>query len=295
MKLVWSEAYDVDLFGHVFPAVKYKLTREAILAQGLARPEDLIAAGPARREDLLLVHTPAYIDDLLNLRWTERTMRSEMALTREIMDAYLVAAGGTVLAAETALAGGVCVHIGGGYHHAFPDHAEGFCYINDVAVAAASLLHGGRIARAAVVDCDLHQGNGTALIFADRPEVFTFSIHQENNYPPKQRSSLDVGLPDGAGDDVYLRELAVVGGILDRHGPDICFYLAGADPFELDLLGGLAITKEGLRRRDALVLEECSRRNVPVCVVLAGGYAPDVRDVVDIHVNTVREAKRILG
>jgi acetoin utilization deacetylase AcuC-like enzyme len=295
MKLVWSETYDVDLFGHVFPAVKYKLVKEAILLEGLARQDDFVAACPADREDLLLVHTPAYLDDLLSLRWTERTMRSEMALTREIMDAFLVTSGGTIAAADLALKDGICIHIGGGYHHAYPDHAEGFCYLNDVAVAVAALLGRKRIARACIVDCDLHQGNGTAFIFAGRPEVFTFSIHQENNYPPKDHSDLDVGLPDGAGDDLYLRELAVVGGILDRHKPDLCLYLAGADPFVGDMLGGLAITKEGLRRRDALVFEECRARRVPVCVVLAGGYAPDVRDVVDIHVNTVREARRVFG
>ena len=295
MRLVWSDAYDVDLFGHVFPAAKYKLVREAVLAQGLARPDDLVAACAADRDDLLLVHTPAYLNDLLSLRWTQRTMRSEMALTREIRDAFLFTAGGTIAAAGLALEDGVCVHIGGGYHHAYPDHAEGFCYLNDVAIGIAAMLERMRIHRACIVDCDLHQGNGTAFIFAARPEVFTFSIHQENNYPPKERSDLDVGLPDGAGDELYLRELAVVGEVLDRHKPDLCVYLAGADPYEGDMLGGLAITKEGLRRRDALVFEECRARGLPVCTVLAGGYAPDVGDVVDIHVNTVREARRVFG
>jgi acetoin utilization deacetylase AcuC-like enzyme len=295
MKLVWSDAYEVDLSGHIFPVSKYSLIKEAVLSRGLAGPEDLVAACPAAVEDLLLVHTAAYIDDLMNLRWTDRTLRSEMALTREIVDAYIFAAGGTIAAADLALADGVSVHIGGGFHHAFPDHAEGFCYINDVAVAIARLRKHGRVSRVCVIDCDLHQGNGTAFTFKTEPDVFTFSIHQEDNYPTKEQSDMDIGLPDGADDDLYLRELGVVGGILDRHRPEICFYLAGADPFKGDMLGGLNISKEGLRLRDALVLEACHKRGVPVCVVLAGGYAFDVQEVVDIHVGTVVEAKRVFG
>jgi acetoin utilization deacetylase AcuC-like enzyme len=295
MKLVWSDAYEVDLSGHIFPVSKYRLIKEAVLSRGLAGPEDLVAAGPAAVEDLLLVHTAAYVDDLMNLRWTDRTLRSEMALTREIVDAYVFTAGGTIAAADLALADGVSIHIGGGFHHAFPDHAEGFCYINDVAVAIARLRKRGRVSRVCVIDCDLHQGNGTAFTFKTEPDVFTFSIHQEDNYPPKEQSDLDIGLPDGAGDDLYLRELSVVGGILDRHRPGICFYLAGADPFKGVMLGGLNISKEGLRLRDALVLEACHKRGVPVCVVLAGGYAFDVQEVVDIHVGTVVEAKRVFG
>jgi acetoin utilization deacetylase AcuC-like enzyme len=293
MKIVWSDAYQVDLFGHIFPVVKYKLVKQALLDRGLVRQEDLVEARAASRDDLLLVHTPAYVDDLLNLRWTERTMRSEMALTREIADAYLVAAGGTILAGQLALTGGVSVHLGGGYHHAFPDHAEGFCYVNDVAVAIARLRRDGRVGKVTVVDCDLHQGNGTAVAFSGNSDVFTFSIHQENNYPPKQRSDMDIGLPDGADDELYLSRLAVVPEILDRQAPGLCLYLAGADPFRGDVLGGLDLTKEGLRRRDALVFEACRDRRIPVCVALAGGYAADVQDLVDIHVNMVAEAKRI--
>ncbi|MFH1220985.1 MAG: histone deacetylase [Candidatus Eisenbacteria bacterium] len=290
MKLVWSDAYEVELFGHVFPITKYRLVKDALLAQGLATEEDLVAARRASGVDLVLVHTPEYVDDLINLRWTERTSRSEMALTPEIVNAYMVATGGTIAASDLALRDGISIHLGGGYHHSFPDHAEGFCYVNDVAVAISRLRR-----RSCIVDCDLHQGNGTAFIFSGVPEVFTFSIHQENNYPLKQRSDLDIGLPDGADDTMYLRELGVVGDILDSHKPEICFYLAGADPYEGDVLGGLALTKEGLRMRDLLVFEECRRRSIPVCVVLAGGYASRVEDVVDIHVGTVAEAKRIFA
>ncbi len=295
MKLVWSDAYEVELFGHVFPVVKYKLVKDAVLERGLVTQDDLIIASPASTEDLMLVHTRAYIDDLLNLRWSERTARSEMALTHEIVNAYLITAGGTVMASKQALEDGICIHLGGGYHHAYPDHAEGFCYVNDVAVAIATLRTAGLVEKVCVVDCDLHQGNGTAFVFAGEPDVFTFSIHQENNYPAKERSDLDIGLPDGADDTLYLNELGAVSDILNRHKPEICFYLAGADPFVGDVLGGLALTKEGLRKRDVLVLDECRRRGIPVCVVLAGGYAFDVQDVVDIHVSTIAEAKRIFA
>ena len=295
MKLVWSGEYDVDLLGHVFPVEKYRLVRQEVLDRGIAGEGDLVEAEPATREDMLLVHTREYVDDLVNLRATSRTMRSEMALTREIADAYIAAAGGTIEASRRALADGVCVHIGGGYHHAYPDHAEGFCYLNDVAIAIARLKREEAARRVCVIDCDLHQGNGTAVIFARVPKVFTFSIHQENNYPPKERSDLDIGLPDGADDRLYIEELEVIGGILDGHAPDIAFYLAGADPYVGDKLGGLAVTKAGLRRRDTLVFNECATRGIPVCVVLVGGYAEDVRDVVEIHVTTITEAGRILG
>jgi acetoin utilization deacetylase AcuC-like enzyme len=295
MKLVWSEAYEVDLFGHVFPVEKYRLVRAEVLKRGLVAESDLVAAPRAAAEDLRLVHTPEYVDDLINLRLTPRTMRSEMALTRQIVDAYVFAAGGTIEAAHHALTDGVSVHLGGGYHHAYPDHAEGFCYLNDVGIAIRKVIGEGLADRVCVIDCDLHQGNGTAFIFSDEADVFTFSIHQEANYPPKERSNLDIGLPDGADDEVYLRELKVVGTVLESHRPRIAFYVAGADPYLGDKLGGLALTKQGLRRRDEFVFSECHRRKIAVCAVLAGGYACDVRDDVDIHVNMISEAGRAFG
>ena len=292
MNLVWSPKYQVDLPGHIFPVVKYRLTQEVALEKAIVSREDLVEAPRAAREDLLLAHTPEYIDDLVNLRWTHRTQRSEMALTREIVEAYIYSAGGTIEAAGLALEGGVCVHIGGGFHHAYPDHAEGFCYVNDVGVAIRRLRRDGLAQRVAVIDCDLHQGNGTAYMFRDEPDVFTFSIHQEDNYPLKEKSDLDIGLPDGAGDSLYLEELEAVHEILDGHGPEIVFYLAGADPYVGDQLGGLALTVEGLRRRDRVVFDACAARGIPVAVVLAGGYAVDVMDDVDIHVGTILEASR---
>lgn len=292
MKLVWSPRYQVNLFGHVFPVEKYRLVREWLLSQGIFTRDDFVEAEPASESDLLLVYTKAYIDDLLNLRLTHRTIRSELPLTREIVNAYIIAAGGTLKAAALALEDAICVHIGGGYHHAYPDHAEGFCYINDVAVAIESLRKRGSIKRSIIIDCDLHQGNGTAFIFSQQPDVFTFSIHQENNYPPKEKSDLDIGLPDGAGDGLYLSKLSVIRDILSSHNFDLAFYLAGADPFERDLLGGLSVSLEGLQRRDELVFSECQAHNLPVCVVLAGGYAEDIMDVVRIHVNTIMTARK---
>ncbi len=295
MKFVWSPKYEVDLFGHVFPVEKYRLVRDELLKRGVAKLEDFVQAPPARRTDLELVHTRDYLDDLFALRWSWRTGRSEMALTEEIRDAYLISAGGTICASEMAISQGACMHIGGGYHHAYPDHAEGFCYINDVAVAIQKLKRSKRLERVVVIDCDLHQGNGTAFIFASDPTVFTFSIHQENNYPPKERSDCDIGLPDGADDELYIKELSVISEILQVESPDIVFYLAGADPYLEDKLGGLCLSKEGLARRDELVLCECKKLGIPVCIVLAGGYAIDVRDDVEIHVRTAEIAKRLFG
>ncbi|MGQ9604347.1 MAG: histone deacetylase family protein [bacterium] len=291
MKLIWSPHYNVNLFGHVFPSEKYVLIRKDLLSRGIFRQEDFIEARMPLLSDILLVHTREYIEDLRGLRLSERTYRSELPLTEEIVNAHLLMAGGTCQASEIALKEGICVHLGGGFHHAYDDHAEGFCYINDTAVAAARLMQQGIARKVIIIDCDLHQGNGTAFIFRDQPDVFTFSIHQENNYPIKERSDLDIGLPDGAEDQLYLDELRVVSEILKNKDFEVCFYLAGADPYLSDRLGGLAVSKEGLMKRDEFVIGECFNRSIPVCILLAGGYAQDVMDVVDIHVNTVLVAK----
>ncbi len=295
MRLLVSDAYEVDLFGHVFPVEKYRLTRQEALRRGIVRESDFVEARRASPEDILLIHTPEYYDDFIKQRMTHRILRSEMALTSEIVESFMITAGGTIAAAELALDDGVCVHVGGGFHHAYPDHAEGFCYLNDVAIAIARLRRDGKADRACVIDCDLHQGNGTAFIFGQDPDVFTFSIHQENNYPPKERSDLDIGLPDGADDGLYLDKLKAVSGIVDGHRPSIAFYLAGADPYREDKLGGLGLTKQGLKKRDAFVFSECRKRGIPVCVVFAGGYACDIADDVDIHANTIEEAVKAAG
>ncbi len=286
--VVYSPKYLVDIGLHVFPTQKYSLIKNRLVEQRLITERDIIEPAPATREQLLLVHTPQYLDDLLNLRWTHRTSRSELPLTAEIVDAYILCAGGSIMATQFAcLSRGCGIHIGGGFHHAFPDHAEGFCYINDIAVAIRFAQQQGWIRQAFVIDCDVHQGNGTAVIFQHNPEVFTFSIHQKNNYPVKERSDLDIGLPDLADDEHYLKELkTVIPTKLDDFQPELVFYVAGADPYQDDLLGGLRLTKDGLRRRDELVIRYCADRQIPLVIVLAGGYARNLYDTVDIQATT---------
>ena len=284
--VVCSPEYECDIGRHVFPTQKFRLVRDALIASGLIEARDVITPTAAPRADLLLVHTPEYLDDLEHLRWTHRTRMSELPLTAGIVRAYVLAAGGTTRAAAEALTHGVAIHLGGGFHHAFADLASGFCYINDLAVAIRVLQRDGRIRRAAVVDCDLHQGNGTAHVFQGDAEVFTLSIHQEHLYPVKEKSDLDIGLENGVGDQEFNRRLA---GALPRvwdHRPELVLYQAGADPYEDDQLGALRLSIEGLGARDALVLEGCVTRGIPVAVTLGGGYARQVIDTVRIHHNT---------
>ena len=292
--VVYSPQYLADLQGHVFPIEKYRLIVERLEAEGILG--DALEPQAATREELELVHTPEYLDDLLAARWTARTASSEMALTEGIAHAFLLGAGGSVAAARLALErGGPAMNVGGGLHHAFPGHAEGFCYVNDVALAVKAMLHEGRVERAAVIDCDLHQGNGTAVIFAGDADVFTFSIHEEHLYPVKQRGDLDVGLPSFAGDDVYLPPLRkYVPQILEKHRPEFVAYVAGADPYAGDQLGTLQLTLEGLIERDRIVLGGCRERGIPVAILLAGGYAARTEDTVAIHVNTYKVAAGLL-
>jgi acetoin utilization deacetylase AcuC-like enzyme len=292
--IVYSPEYFADLQGHVFPIEKYRLIVERLEEEGILG--EVVEPTPAAREELELVHTPEYLDDVLAARWTARTASSEMALTEEIARAFLLGAGGSITAARLALErGGPAMNVGGGLHHAFPDHAEGFCYINDVALAVRMMLHEGRVERAAVIDCDLHQGNGTAVIFAEDARVITFSIHEEHLYPVKQRSDLDVGLPSFAGDDVYLPPLRkYVPQILEKHRPEFVAYVAGADPYAGDQLGSLQLTLEGLAERDRIVLGGCRERGIPVAILLAGGYAARTEDTVTIHANTYKVAAGLL-
>lgn len=288
---VYSPKYDVDAGGHVFPFRKYKLIRARLIEEGLVGADEFIEPQAPPEEDILLVHTPAYLDDLKTLRWTARTIRSELPLTHEIVQGFVVAAAGTTIAAREALDRGMSVHVGGGLHHAYPDHGEGFCYINDIGVGIRKLQTEKLIEKALVADCDLHQGNGTAVIFQEDPFVFTFSIHQENLYPIKERSDLDIGLSDFVGDGEYLAHLReIVPRMLDDHKPDIVVYAAGADPYKGDQLGTLQLSIEGLKNRDEIVLGECKKRGIPGVVVLAGGYAWDTADTVEIHLNTCKVA-----
>ena len=288
--VVHAEEYRCDIGPHVFPMEKFELVRQALVAAGDVADAEILRPQPAARADLLLAHTPEYLEDLDGLRLTTRTACSELPLTAEIVRAYTYAAGGTTLAAREALGRSMSVNIGGGFHHAFADQASGFCYLNDLVVALQALRRDGRIQRAAVVDCDLHQGNGTAHLFRLAPEMFTFSIHQEHLYPVKERSDLDIGLDNGTGDDEYNARLAEGLECVWAHQPEIVLYQAGADPFEDDQLGALQLTMAGLETRDRLVLEGCERRGIPAVVTLGGGYARRLSDTVRIHTRTCQIA-----
>ena len=295
MLVIHHPAYEVDIGAHVFPTRKYRLVREWLLAERIVREDELVMPEPVTDDDVRLVHTPDYVAKIREDRLSPMArMTLEVPFSAALRESMWLCAGGTLRTARAALRDGIAVHLGGGYHHAFPDHGEGFCLIHDVAIAIRMLQRDGVIRRAAVVDLDVHHGNGTAVIFAGDAAVFTFSMHQQNNYPAwKPPSDLDLGLPDETGDGDYLALLERhVPDILDRHAPDLVVYLAGADPYERDQLGGLALTIVGLRRRDAFVLETARARGIPVAVTLAGGYAANERDTVEIHVNTVSEAIR---
>jgi len=319
-KLIYSDGYFLPIGQHVFPAEKYRRIRNYLIETAGAGPEDFITPQPASDKDILLVHTPRYVEKLKTGTLSAREeLELEVPFSPELVQAFWLAAGGSILAAQRALTDGVAVNIGGGFHHAFPDHGEGFCMIHDVAVAIRRMQRDGRIKTAMTVDCDVHHGNGTAAIFAGtrtvseplpssgpavlgrRPlmrgahagDVFTISLHQENNYPAtKPSSSIDVDLPDGITDDDYLAWLdnALSSG-LRQFKPDLICYIAGADPYREDQLGGLALTIGGLKKRDQLVFRVAKAQGIPVMVTYAGGYAHNVADTVTIHSNTVIAAK----
>lgn len=295
-KFIYSDEYwMVDVKKHVFPIKKYRYIYENLLKMG-AKREHFLFPEPATDEDVLLVHSPKYVKKLKSGNLSHSELISlELPFSPELVKFAWLTVGGTIMAARAALAEGMAVHIGGGFHHAFPDHGEGFCLLNDVAVALEKMKREDRIKRAMVVDCDLHQGNGTASIFAKKDYAFTFSMHQMDIYPAqKPPSSLDIGMWSGDGDEEYLEALA---GNFPRlyaeFRPDLVFYLAGADPFERDQLGSLRLTKEGLKERDRVVIEAARKRRIPVAVLFAGGYAYDVEDTVSIHLNTIKTAQAV--
>jgi acetoin utilization deacetylase AcuC-like enzyme len=293
-KLIYDDRYDLHLGPHVFPSQKYRLVQEALLGARIAAPADFLAPEPASDEDVLRVHSQEYVRKLKTgtLNYMD-IMRLEIPYSKELIEAVWLAAGGSILAGRRALEDGWAANIGGGFHHAYPDHGEGFCVIHDVAIAIRRLQFDRAIETAMVVDTDVHQGNGTAAIFGGDGNVFTLSIHQENNYPyPKPPSNIDIDLPDRIGDEDYLAilERNLMRAFHDFH-PDLLFYIGGADPYREDQLGGLALTAEGLRKRDALVFEHARRLGVPVAITLAGGYARRVADTVQIHVSTIVAAR----
>jgi acetoin utilization deacetylase AcuC-like enzyme len=325
-KLIYSDAYYLPIGQHVFPAEKYRLVRDRLISTGTADASDFLEPQPATDQDILLVHKPEYVQKLKTGTLSpQEEMELEIPFSAELVKAFWLAAGGSILAARQSLSDKICISIGGGFHHAFPDHGEGFCMIHDVAVAIRRLQRDDKIRTAMTVDCDVHHGNGTAAIFAGTRtesvplpsasastiaktssgkmrgahagDVFTISLHQHNNYPPfKPPSSIDVDLPDGAGDDDYLAWLdnAFSSG-LRQFEPDLLCYIAGADPYEEDQLGGLKLTIDGLKKRDELVFRVARARDIPVMVTYAGGYARNIEDTVTIHSNTIIAAKEVFA
>jgi acetoin utilization deacetylase AcuC-like enzyme len=325
-KLVYSDGYYLPIGAHVFPAEKYQRIHTRLIESGVAEANDFVSPQPASDQDILLVHTPQYVRKLKTGTLSAREeLEMEIPYSPELVRAFWLAAGGSMLAADYALNDRVAFNLGGGFHHAFPDHGEGFCMIHDVAVAIRRMQRDAKIRTAMTVDCDVHQGNGTAAIFAGvrvpsdplpsaagpttttappakirnahAGDVFTISLHQENNYPAwKPPSSIDVDLPDQIGDDDYLAWLdnALSSG-LRQFEPDLLCYIAGADPYREDQLGGLSLTIEGLKRRDELLFRVARARDIPVMVTFAGGYARKVDDTVTIHSNTVLAAKEVFG
>ena len=299
MKVVYSARYRIDIGPHVFPTLKYSMIHARLVETGVIQPQDSVEPEPATWEELALVHTPEYLGKLRDgTMEPEDVAQLELPWSSEMVEGFRLMVGGTIRAALIACGSedfGVAAHLGGGLHHAFPNHGEGFCPFNDVAVAARVLQSRG-LERIAIVDLDVHHGNGTAFVFESDPRVFTFSMHQQHNYPLwKPRGSLDIGLPDGAHDATFLRALERALPAVIAHAPQCVFYLAGADPYEDDQLGGLKLTKDGLRRRDRLVIDAVRRAGVPLVIALAGGYARHVGDTVAIHVATIEEAARSLA
>ena len=275
----------MDLGPHVFPSVKFGYVYLKLVDDPRFRRHRFIEPHPTTLEEAQLVHSRAYLNDLINLNYSKRLHRSEMPLTRPISDAFFLVAGGTVQAARLALECGCAVNLGGGFHHAFKDQAEGFCYLNDVAIAVRVLQREKLAKKLLIIDLDVHQGNGTAKIFQWDRNVFTFSMHEENNYPVKQKSSLDIGLETGCQDEEYLTMLSqALKSISLKFQPDFIFYLAGVDCYEKDTLGGIGLTKNGMAERDRMVRDFMP--GIPLTMVLAGGYAQNTDDTVDLHVQT---------
>jgi acetoin utilization deacetylase AcuC-like enzyme len=295
----WSSAHYVIPLpaGHRFPIAKYALLRDAVIAEGVVPREAVHDPPRAALADVLRVHDRAYVDRLLAGTLTPAEQRTMgFPWSEALVERSLRAAGGTLAAAAHALSAGIAMNLAGGTHHAFASHGEGFCVLNDVAIAIRSLRAQGRLRRAAVVDLDVHQGNGTHALFRDDGETFTFSMHGRRNYPfRKVAGRLDVELEDGTGDDEYLARLEeALPAALAAARPDLVVYLAGADPHEGDSLGRLCLTFDGLMRRDAFVLDSCRSVGVPVAIAIAGGYGRDVADTVRVHVNTARVARGFL-
>jgi acetoin utilization deacetylase AcuC-like enzyme len=296
MQVFYTPRYYAEIgAGHVFPIRKFELVRNRLLAEGTLDPSEIVEPSPALLEDVLLVHTEDYVSRLCNGQLTTKEIRRlGLPWSESLVRRSFYAVGGTLAATSAALSEGCSSNLAGGTHHSFADRGEGFCVLNDVAIAIRSMRTRSLIHRAAIVDCDVHQGNGTATIFAGDNETFTFSMHGANNYPLfKAQSTLDLELPDGTRDEEYLETLARHLPAVFAHEPEIVFYLAGADPFAKDKLGKLSLSIDGLRERDSYVLRACYEREVPIVTVMSGGYGKDINDTIEIHCNTIRVVKNV--
>jgi acetoin utilization deacetylase AcuC-like enzyme len=295
--IVYSEEYYVDIGDHVFPTSKYRILHKRILSDIFSRDKcEVILSRKIANKAVRLAHKGEYVDKILTGTLTEdEILAMELPFSPEMVTSALTSCGGTLTAARMAMERKAAIHLGGGFHHAFADHGEGFCMLNDIAVAIRAIMAEKAANKVLVVDCDLHQGNGTASIFEHDDNVFTFSIHQENNYPfRKSKSDLDIGLKDHSGDKEYLSCLCdKVPKIISSFKPDLLFYVAGADPYRGDQLGGLALTKKGLRERDNFICSQARNFCVPIAITLAGGYAFNREDTIDIHFATVEECLKV--
>lgn len=296
-RLFYSPYYYADIGeDHVFPIKKFELVRDVLLNEGTLTPDEIVEPQPALLEDLLLVHTEDYVSRLTNGTLTAKEIRKlGLPWSESLVRRSFLATSGTINAAKHALNNEtVSSNLAGGTHHSFPDRGEGFCVLNDVAVAVRVLQKENLAQRFLIIDCDVHQGNGTAFIFKDEPEVFTFSMHGAKNYPLfKEISNLDIELPDKTADKEYLETFEQALPRIFMHDADIIFYLGGADPFEKDKLGRLSLTLEGLMKRDEMVLNFAKENHTPIVTVMSGGYAADIKDTVEIHSNTIRAVKDV--
>lgn len=298
MRVSYSDGYFVPLpEGHPFPMAKFPALHHILLREGLIGNGDRVEPSPAGREVLRLVHTDRYLDELQTGLERGAERRLGLPWSQALERRSRLAVGGTVLAARMALEDGIAANLAGGTHHAYPDHGEGFCVLNDVAVAIRLLRGEGLLDRALVIDLDVHQGNGTAAVFAGDPRTFTLSFHGQRNYPfQKEASSLDVGLPDGTGDDDYLERLAAALPEVLRAGrPDLIVYLAGVDPVAGDRYGRLSLSRGGLHRRDRAVLRAARASGAALLLVMSGGYASSPEETADLHAVAHREARRVYG
>lgn len=297
MKVYYSDHFVLPLpEGHRFPMAKYSMLRERVEESDICGPGELRVPDAASDEEILRAHEPAYVRRIATGELTRKEIRRiGFPWSEKMVERSRRSAGGTIGACRAALEEGFAANLAGGTHHSFADHGEGYCVFNDTVIAARAVQAEGLVRRIVVIDTDVHQGNGIAKILEKDPSIFTFSIHGAKNFPfHKERSDLDVELPDGADDAAYLDALEHgLEQALESADAELAIYLAGADAFEGDRLGRLAVSKDGLAERDRIVLESCQERGIPVALAMAGGYAQDIKDTVEVHFNSITRAAKL--